>query len=111
MNGKDYQQLAMRTANKELSMEDQLLNTALGLTGEAGEFADLIKKTRFQGHPADREHLVKELGDILWYVALGCEALGYTFDDAMDINIAKLKARYPDGFKPQLSIVRKDGDV
>lgn len=111
MNGNDYQQLAMRTANTKLNPQAQMLNAALGLAGESGEFADLVKKINFQGHAPDAEHLKKELGDVLWYVALACEAMGFTMDDVMQTNIDKLKVRYPDGFKPQLSIVRKDGDL
>ena len=60
----EYQSLAMRTANQSLAQESQLINAALGLCGEAGEFADLIKKVNYQGHDKDQTHLVKELGDI-----------------------------------------------
>ena len=107
----EYQSLAMRTANQSLAQESQLINAALGLCGEAGEFADLIKKVNYQGHDKDQDHLVKELGDICWYIALAATALNVDLELVMATNIEKLKARYPDGFKASLSMVREAGDV
>lgn len=107
----EYQSLAMRTANQSLAQESQLINAALGLCGEAGEFADLIKKMNYQGHDKDHAHLVKELGDVCWYIALAATALGVDLESVMATNIEKLKARYPDGFKAKLSVVRSEGDV
>ena len=107
----EYQSLAMRTANQSLAQESQLINAALGLCGEAGEFADLIKKVNYQGHDKDKTHLVKELGDICWYIALAATALNVDLELVMTTNIEKLKARYPDGFKASLSMVREAGDV
>lgn len=97
MQANDYQKKALRTAS-QTSKEDMILNGVLGLNGEAGEVADIVKKARFQGHPLDTEHLADELGDILWYVAIMSEGLGYTLDDIMQKNVDKLKKRYPDGF-------------
>ena len=108
LEGNEYQELAMRTANEECR---NLSNVGLGLTGEAGECADIIKKHLHHEHPLDREHLLKELGDVLWYVALGCELLGETLENVMYMNIDKLKARYPEGFDPDKSLNRKEGDV
>lgn len=111
MTPNEYQQLAMRTMNKDVKPDDLLLNSALGLCGEAGEYADLIKKMRYQGHSMDKHHLASELGDVCWYIALGATALGVNVESIMKMNIDKLKARYPDGFKPKNSMERADGDV
>lgn len=111
MTPNEYQELAMRTLNKSVKPEDLLLNSALGLCGEAGEYADLIKKMKYQGHEMDKTHLAKELGDVCWYIALGATALDVDIETIMQMNIDKLKARYPDGFKPKNSMERADGDV
>jgi len=108
MNNNEYMQKAMRTAGK-LNDDEKLLNAALGLSGESGEFADHIKKHLFQGHELDTKHLVNELGDIMWYVTLAAKSLGYTIDEIMESNIAKLLKRYPgEGFDAEKSINRKD---
>ena len=90
-----YQHQAMYFALPECRL---LPNAALGLCGEAGEFAEHVKKHMFMGKPLDSAHLAKELGDVLWYVALACEVLGISLQDVCDANIAKLSARYPNGF-------------
>lgn len=104
MEANEYQKLAMRTANPKCK---DLSNVGLGLAGEAGECADIIKKHLHQGHELNREKLIKEFGDVLWYVALGCEVLEVSMSDVMQINVDKLKARYPEGFKEELSIKRE----
>lgn len=111
MDGYDYQKLAMRTAPKNLGSTDLMVNSALGLAGESGEYSDLIKKHLYQGHELDTTHLAKELGDILWYVAMGCEALGVSMSDVMQMNIDKLAKRYPDGFDSDRSQHRAKGDI
>lgn len=108
MTGNEYQNLAMRTANPECR---SLTNVGLGLAGESGECADLIKKHVHHGHDLDKEHLMKELGDTLWYIALGCEVIGCTMDEIMQMNIEKLKMRYPDGFDCEKSIHRSADDI
>lgn len=65
----------------------------------------------YQGHPFDKEHIKKELGDCLWMIAEACEALDFGMDDVMQLNIDKLKARYPEGFDTQHSLHRAEGDV
>lgn len=95
-----YQMAAMRTANEQCL---NLANAGLGLTGEAGEAADLIKKHLFHGHELDKEALVKELGDVLWYVALAADLIGVKLADIMLLNVAKLRARYPEGFSEERS--------
>lgn len=107
----EYQALAARTSNKELSKEEHLLNGVLGLCGESGELADLIKKTNYQGHKMDIEHVAKELGDICWYIAETATAIGYDLETIMKMNIEKLRKRYPDGFDTEKSQNRAKGDV
>ena len=107
----EYQQLAMRTSNKELTQYEHLLNGALGLAGESGEVADQLKKNRFQKHPLDLVHIAKELGDICWYIAETATAIGYDLETIMKMNIDKLKDRYPEGFDAERSIHRQKGDI
>ncbi len=76
-----------------------LLNGCLGLSGETGEVVDAIKKVLFHGKERNDQEIKKELGDVLWYVALIAESLGYSMDEIMEQNIDKLKKRYPEGFR------------
>jgi NTP pyrophosphatase (non-canonical NTP hydrolase) len=108
MDANDYQRLALRTEAPGREQPDRLLNAALGLCGEAGEFGDSLKKWRFHQHELDEAALTKELGDVLWYVALACDALGLRMGDVMEANIAKLRRRYPEGFSAERSINRTD---
>lgn len=111
MDINEYQDLAWRTANKDLPYNAQLINAAFGLCGESGEFADILKKTHFQGHTPDIDHLIGELGDICWYIALAAKVLDVNLEDVMKRNIDKLRARYPDGFDLEKSKSRIPGDV
>lgn len=111
MTGNEYQALAMRTRNMSLSLDDSLANGVMGLCGESGECADMVKKLFFQGRTLDVSHFAKELGDVLWYIALCCESLGLQLDEVMQQNVDKLSARYPDGFDPYRSQHRAEGDV
>lgn len=81
---------------------------ALGLAGEAGEVADLLKKHVHHHKPLDRGALVKELGDVLWYLAFLCEANGITLEEVASANAEKLRARYPDGFTTTAANARAD---
>lgn len=110
MTGNEYQSLALRTANG-LDNTQLLTNGVMGMCGEAGECVDMMKKHLFQGHDLDTEHLAKELGDVSWYVAITAYALGYDLDTIFEMNIEKLKARYPEGFDADRSMHRKEGDV
>ena len=103
MNLNEYQQLAARTIGRDRTHEQQLANAALGLAGEAGEVADTMKKHLFHGFPLDREHLVKELGDCMWYIAMFATELGVSLDEIGRTNIEKLRRRYPDGFSEERS--------
>jgi len=107
MNGNEYQEKALRTAS-QTAEDDLILNGALGLSGESGEVADHIKKVRFQGHPIQKEMLANELGDIMWYVAIMAKGLGYTLDEVMEMNVDKLKRRYPNGFETERSLNRDE---
>ena len=93
----------------------RLLTAALGLTAEAGEFTEVVKKIILQGKPYNEEnafHMKRELGDICWYLAQACMALDTTFDEIIEMNVDKLKARYPGGeFDVHYSENRKTGDV
>ncbi|MCB6990620.1 nucleoside triphosphate pyrophosphohydrolase family protein [bacterium 210820-DFI.6.38] len=83
----------------------------LGLTGEAGEVADLVKKGIFHEKGINIDHLKKELGDVLWYIAMICYSLGISLDDVMQTNVDKLIARYPDGFDTYVANHRKAEDI
>ena len=107
MTGNEYQKLAMTTLNPELTHKYILVNGVMGLCGESGETIDIVKKHLHQGHPLDREKLIKELGDIAWYLAETAYALDVSLDEVLERNIAKLKARYPDGFDTEKSIHRE----
>lgn len=106
----EYQKLALRTLNPELSPKDILINGVMGLCGESGEAIDLVKKHLAQGHPLEKEKLAKELGDVAWYLAETAYAIGYPLEDILQMNINKLKARYPEGFDPDQSIHREEND-
>lgn len=110
MDATTYQTLAMKTANRTAAdtAERRLLNVALGLAGEAGEIADLIKKWKFQGHDLDQMALLEEAGDLLWYVALLCDTLGEDMGAVMGENIAKLQRRFPEGFSAERSRNREE---
>jgi NTP pyrophosphatase (non-canonical NTP hydrolase) len=106
MQANEYQKLAMVTLNPKLSKKDVLINAVMGLCGESGEAIDIVKKHLHQGHNLDREKLVKELGDIAWYLAEAAYALDIPLDAVLEGNIAKLKSRYPEGFDTEKSIHR-----
>lgn len=123
MKIEEYQALAMRTndgkcrerltgkcfdhfTGAELYDPGDLLNGALGLTGEAGEVADMVKKHIFHGHDLNLDELVKELGDVCWYLALLCTTINVSIEEVLTRNIEKLEERYPEGFSESASINR-----
>ena len=112
MNFDDYQSESDKTANRKHCAERtaRLTNFALGLSGEAGEVAELIKKHVFHDQPLDEDKLVRELGDCLWYLAALSSALAVNLSRVAETNIAKLRARYPNGFDAERSTVR-EGDA
>ena len=101
----EYQTNAQRTSP---AGHDRVLNGVMGLNGEAGECIDIVKKAMFQGHALDREKLIYEGSDCLWYLAELATGLGISMNEMAERNIAKLRARYPDGFDADRSINRKD---
>lgn len=129
MNGTEYQNLAMRTNDENatkrllnLTLSDTtengieedtgaVLNACLGLSGEVGEFNDMIKKWIFHEKELDEEHLKKECGDIMWYIAMMCHAFRWDLDEIMQMNIDKLKMRYPEGFDTAKANNRENNDV
>lgn len=116
MTPNEYQRNAMRTASgiSTSCPENLLLQGVMGMSGEAGEALDIVKKIMFQGHElneATKEHLIRELGDVLWYVATTAEALNVPLETVMQVNIDKLRARYPKRFDSERSQHREEGDV
>lgn len=139
MTGNEYQELAMRTndhkaterllgnmmtcdmeylTRQNLIAEDEnhidfggVFNACLGLSGEVGEFNDMIKKWIFHEKPLDIDHAKKEAGDICWYLAMLCESFGWSLDEIMQMNVDKLKSRYPEGFDVERANHREEGDV
>ena len=110
MLGNEYQMLASRTMNKELELTQIEFHALHGMAGEVGELHSLYQKV-YQGHKFDEEHAKKELGDLMWFVAEYCTAMGWFLEDVMQINIDKLKARFPEGFEIDKSLHRKEGDI
>lgn len=111
MTPNGYQKAALRTERATDKRYPRVLNGVMGMNGEAGECIDILKKHLFQGHDLDIEHLAKEIGDVLWYVAICADAIGYTLEDIMLLNIGKLEARYPNGFDAERSVHREAGDI
>lgn len=107
----EYQKLAMKTLNPELSQKEVLINSVMGLCGESGEVIDIVKKWLSQGHELDKERLAKELGDVAWYLAEAATALDLPLEQIFQGNINKLKERYPNGFETEKSINRKTTDL
>ena len=103
----EYQKLAMTTLNPALSQKDVLINGVMGLCGESGEAIDIVKKRLALGHPLDREQLIKELGDIAWYLAETATALDVALEEVLHGNIEKLRRRYPEGFETEHSLHRE----
>ncbi len=103
----DYQKATERTAGKFEHKEDAMACWAMGLSGEAGEATDDIKKVLFHGHNLDRQRVCKELGDVLWYLARLAATAGLQLSEVAEHNLAKLNSRYPDGFSHERSINRK----
>lgn len=89
-------ELSMRNG-EALSRDDAFMLGSMGLAGETGEVIDLLKKHVWHDHPLDRDKLLRELGDVLWYLQLIADSTGFSMEDVRDANIAKLKARYPTG--------------
>ncbi len=107
MKANTYQILAARTINWTLQDKEIELHALHGMVGEVGEIHSIYQK-KYQGHDINEEELKKELGDLLWFIAEYCSSQKWTLDEIMQMNIDKLKKRYPDGFSEELSINRKE---
>ena len=105
MDFNEYQKLALRTAS-EASKQNLILDGVMGLCGEAGECIDIVKKHMFLGHELNKQKLIDEASDCLWYLAVIASGLGVTLEDIANHNVEKLKARYPDGFDFDKSVNR-----
>lgn len=110
MEANTYQKLAARTINNELSRAQLERHALHGMVGEIGEIHSLYQK-QYQGHDINEEHAKKECGDLLWFVAEYCTANHWDMGDIMQLNIDKLKARFPEGFEVDKSLHRKEGDI
>lgn len=95
MNIADYQKAALRTAPKGVSDEEHALHAVLGLTSEAGEIATTVKRWYAYNKPLDKQNIVEELGDILWFVSLMSHAIGVPMEKLAELNIRKLELRFP----------------
>ena len=109
MLGSEYQLLASRTINNDLTKKELEMHALHGLVGEIGELHSLYQKV-YQGHEFDKHHAMSELSDMLWFIAEYCTAMGWNLDDVMQYDIDKLIARYPDGFEADKSLHRAEGD-
>lgn len=109
----EYQKDVLRTADKVTlaSKDNMLFHGIIGANGEAGELADLLKKHIFHGHPFDREHCIRECGDVLYYLALIAESLDTTLEEIATVNCEKRLRRYPEGFSLDKSLHRKEENV
>lgn len=115
MNTEEYMEKAGRTDDRPYAivqermgkeLNSKLLHYALGMCTEAGEIQDQLKKHLIYGKPLDRTNLIEEIGDSLWYQARMLKALGSNFEEAMELNIKKLKARYSDKFTEEAALNR-----
>lgn len=110
MRGNEYQALAARTINKDLHSVQIEIHALHGMVGELGELHSIYQKA-YQGHMELEEHFQKELGDLLWFIAEYCTAWGWNLEDIMQMNINKLRERYPEGFEKEKSLHRAEGDI
>lgn len=104
----EYQMLSRRTRNQGLTTKEVLINCSLGLTGEAGEVADLVKKEVFHGHLPDDRKKILELGDLMFYISWMSDELGVTLEEVCTMNIEKLWKRYDKGFSEEASQNREE---
>ena len=111
MQVNEYQKEAMATLNPALDKKDVLINSVMGLCGESGEVIDIVKKWLMQGHELDKEHLVRELGDVAWYLAEAATALDISLEAVFQGNLDKLRQRFPNGFDTGASVNRREGEL
>lgn len=110
MLANEYQKLASRTMRKDLTDVQTEYHALHGMVGEIGEIHSLYQKM-YQGHEYTQEHMKKELGDLLWFIAEYCTVMEWELEEIMKLNIEKLKARFPEGFETEKSLHRVAGDI
>lgn len=110
MRGNEYQELAKRTINENLYNSQVEMHALHGMASEVGELHTIYQKL-YQGHAFDKEHVMRELGDLMWFIAEYCTVMGFELDKIMELNIEKLKLRYPEGFNSEHSLHRENGDI
>ncbi len=116
LKNQDYEPIVHRLydyeQSKSLGYEDpslmRILHGAIGISGEAGELMDSLKKVLMYGKPLDKSHLKEECGDLLWYMSILLDEIDSNFEEVMQMNINKLKKRYPEGFTEKDAVERKD---
>ena len=106
MRLREYQEQSKRTLNRDLDKKDQLTNMIIGIMGESGEVADIIKKSLYQGHKLDRENISEEIGDMMFYIVNLCNLLDLDLETLIANNYYKLLERYPNGFEVSRSVNR-----
>lgn len=110
MTLEEYKVDCLRTLPKNLYRGEQLLQGLVGATTEAAEALDIHKKTMWQNHPHERDRLLSELGDALFYISIATDALDSSIEEIMQMNVEKRKRRYPNGWDPNRSLNRDVGD-
>ena len=110
MSGNEYQKLAARTINQDLNECQKEYHALHGLAGEVGEIHSMYQKA-YQGHEFTEEHMKKELGDLLWFIAEYCSSHEWELEEIMRMNIDKLRVRFPEGFETDKSLHRAAGDI
>jgi NTP pyrophosphatase (non-canonical NTP hydrolase) len=103
-----YQDLTRRTRIHYDDIVEEMVSSAMGIAGEAGEYCDIVKKEVWHNHPPDHDKKMKELGDLMFYIAWSADVLGYTLEEVCLMNQAKLYKRYPNGFEAEKSVNRKE---
>ncbi len=112
MNAKQYIKLAKNTESKKYKFKalnkitPRIEHGVMGAVTEAGELMDIVKKSKIYGKKFDKIHMIEEIGDLMWYLAILCDDLGISFEKVWDKNIKKLKVRYPDKFSKKNAIKR-----
>lgn len=112
MNSKKYIELAKKTETQKYAFKSvngvtaRIEHAIMGLVTESGELMDVVKKTKVHGKKFDKVNVIEEMGDLFWYLAILCDALGISFEKVWDINIKKLKTRYPDKYSNRRALNR-----
>lgn len=110
MNSQEYIQQALRTesinSHQDPILSDRVEHAIFGMVTESGELLDVIKKSKYYQKPVDRARLIEEVGDVMWYLAVFADAMGISFEEMWEKNLAKLKVRYPEKFNETKALNR-----